>query len=516
MLDGRNGINTGYDWRTPEPLTKQLFKAIDDENLEAFKQALAEGADVNVFDEEGMTPLMSTASAYITSNDQPTLEKMAKLLIQNSNIDINAQSKQPVYEERKKKDSQGRKVFQYLGREIVCQYGGCYMYCDDESLVKDGEGSPIIFTTDWGLSEGRRYIFLGEEYDTVKEKIRTSSIQKNTALHIACLIGARDIVKILLMHPDVRTDVRNFEGKSPTDCIARGFEDTIKLEFEKAQKGKQLLTALSRNMYLAKTLLNQELNPNCWKRTYNGEIETPLSLIIESCLRGIIGDNEEILTKLLKHKDLDFSQIKLIQAIEQNSRLKQIIEQAIKERLTDTISRKDLGDVKKLVEDNCFMNRSVVVAALRDASKPTESVKNYLSEKFPTSAEQPVANTNNIPAGFEEFAQELVDELEKTKAQLAETEQKLDKVVREKTSETSKISQLEKDLVQVRQEKSAQKSELIEFKRIVYGRASDTVEISQLKRDLKQVREERDRLSSENRLLRSNKNEKPSQANFSW
>ncbi|WP_353281803.1 hypothetical protein [Wolbachia endosymbiont (group A) of Aleiodes leptofemur] len=48
--------------------------------------------------------------------------------------------------------------------------------------------------------------------------------------------------------------------------------------------------------------------------------------------------------------------------------------------------------------------------------------------------------------------------------------------------------------------------------RIVYGRASDTVEISRLKRDLKQVREERDRLSSENRLLRSNKNEKSSQA----
>ncbi|WP_386087040.1 hypothetical protein [Wolbachia endosymbiont (group A) of Norellia spinipes] len=178
--------------------------------------------------------------------------------------------------------------------------------------------------------------------------------------------------------------------------------------------------------------------------------------------------------KLLKHKDLDFSQIKPIRAIEQNSRLKKIIEQAITERLTDAINRKDLDDVEKLVEDNCFINRAIVTAAFESI----ERIRNYLNEKFPTSAEQPVANTNNIPAGFEEFAQKLVDELEKTKAQLAETEQKLDKVVREKTSETSKISQLE--------------------------------------RDLKQVREERDRLSSENILLRtkslSNKNEKSSEA----
>ncbi|MDR1139741.1 MAG: ankyrin repeat domain-containing protein [Rickettsiales bacterium] len=141
----------GYDGeRTPEPLsapTKKLFQAIDDENLEDFKRALAEGADVNAFDEEGMTPLMSTANAYITSNDQPTLEKVAKLLIQNSNIDINSQSKQPVCEERQKRDSQGRKVFQYLGREIVCQSGNRYMYCDDKSLVRDDEGLTILFTT---------------------------------------------------------------------------------------------------------------------------------------------------------------------------------------------------------------------------------------------------------------------------------------------------------------------------------------------------------------------------------
>ncbi|MDR2547900.1 MAG: ankyrin repeat domain-containing protein, partial [Rickettsiales bacterium] len=41
--------------RIPEPLsapTKKLFQAIDDENLEDFKRALAEGVDVNAFDEE--------------------------------------------------------------------------------------------------------------------------------------------------------------------------------------------------------------------------------------------------------------------------------------------------------------------------------------------------------------------------------------------------------------------------------------------------------------------------------
>lgn len=118
--------------------------------------------------------------------------------------------------------------------------------------------------------------------------------------------------------------------------------------------------------------------------------------------------------------------------------------------------------------------------------------------------------STNIPAGFEEFAQELVEELERTKAQLVEKEQEL-------TNKTGKISQLEKDL---RQEKSAQKtkindlnSEVTRLNRIVYGRASDTVEISQLKRELKQVREERDRLSLEicTKSL-SNKNQKSSEA----
>ncbi|WP_341818206.1 hypothetical protein [Wolbachia endosymbiont (group B) of Ennomos erosarius] len=104
------------------------------------------------------------------------------------------------------------------------------------------------------------------------------------------------------------------------------------IEIQKARKGKELLAALSSgNIYQAKTLLNQELNPNCWRRTQDGRIKTPLSLIIRLCLRAITEDEKEVLTKLLKHKDLDFS-------YEQYAQLKQTIEQAITERLTDTMN----------------------------------------------------------------------------------------------------------------------------------------------------------------------------------
>ncbi|WP_353288888.1 ankyrin repeat domain-containing protein [Wolbachia endosymbiont (group A) of Pogonocherus hispidulus] len=418
------GDNTASQARNPttsrqlSESTQKLFKAIDNENLEAFKQAIAEGANVNTFD-AGYTPLMTI---IMNGDDSPICLKMMMLLLQHQNLNINAQ-------ETKK--------------------------C-------------------------------------------------NTALHLAFHMENKNFIRMLLRHPKLDIDVKNSYlvikpkyQRFPEDVLhdfhkERFFHTSkeyiekigriqkkdfsyLTMEITKAQKGKELLDALfNGNINRAKTLLAQELNPNCWKRTYNGEVETPLSLIIKSCLQGITQDNEEVLIKLLKHKDLDFSQIKPIRAIEQNSRLKKIIEQAITERLTDAINRKDLDDVEKLVEDNCFINRAIVTAAFESI----ERIRNYLNEKFPTSAEQPVASTNDIPADFEEFAQELVDELEKTKAQLAETEQKLDKVVREKTSETSKISQLEKDL--------------------------------------KQVREERDRLSSENRLLRtkslSNKNEKSSQA----
>ncbi|WP_353273790.1 ankyrin repeat domain-containing protein [Wolbachia endosymbiont (group A) of Ennomos erosarius] len=67
--------------------TKQLFKAIDDENLEAFKQALAEGADVNAFD-EGYTPLMAI---IMNGDNSPICLKMMMLLLQHKSLNINAQ-----------------------------------------------------------------------------------------------------------------------------------------------------------------------------------------------------------------------------------------------------------------------------------------------------------------------------------------------------------------------------------------------------------------------------------------
>ncbi|WP_246038584.1 TomO hydrophobic C-terminal domain-containing protein [Wolbachia endosymbiont of Leptopilina clavipes] len=136
----------------------------------------------------------------------------------------------------------------------------------------------------------------------------------------------------------------------------------------------------------------------------------------------------------------------------------------MKERLTDAINRKDLNDVKKLVEDNCFINRAIVTAVLRNVNNPIESIKNYLNEKFPASMEQPSANAHNVaPEINDEFiAQELQrlenleGELERTKAQLAEKEQELNRTVDERTRDTDKISQLERDLRQERLELQAQ------------------------------------------------------------
>ncbi|WP_341822812.1 ankyrin repeat domain-containing protein [Wolbachia endosymbiont (group A) of Clivina fossor] len=87
------GDNTASQARNPttsrqlSESTKQLFKAIDDENLENFKQALAEGADVNAFD-EGYTPLMTI---IMNGDDSPICLKMMMLLLQHQNLNINAQ-----------------------------------------------------------------------------------------------------------------------------------------------------------------------------------------------------------------------------------------------------------------------------------------------------------------------------------------------------------------------------------------------------------------------------------------
>uniref|UniRef100_A0AAU7YLJ3 Ankyrin repeat domain-containing protein n=1 Tax=Wolbachia endosymbiont of Oeneis ivallda TaxID=3171168 RepID=A0AAU7YLJ3_9RICK len=438
----RSVVNdTGLHQTTSGQSTTKLFKAIGDENLEDFKQALAESEDINAFDEEGTTPLMSIASIYITSNNQPALKEMAKLLIQKRSININVQSEQPVYKEEHKRDRFGRLVYLFRGEEVAEVRPSQYIYCSN--------GQTLNNVNDQGIP-----IYFNYTYDAVKKSVRTSFIQKDTALHIACQTGAVDIVKRLLTHPDVKADIKNYHDKVPKDLITRGLENTMKLEFEKARRGRQLLNVLSRGNFheARRMLLNQDFNPNCWKRNSNGEIETPLSLIIKSCLQGVTEDNKEVLTELLKHKELDFSQTKPIPAIEQNSRLKQIIERAMKERLTDVINRKDLDDVKELVEDNCFINRAIVTAALRNVNEPIH----YLNEKFPATVEQLSANAHNVQSEInDEFiAQELHqlenlrDELERTKAQLTEKEQELNRIVSERTRDTDKISQLERDLRQ--------------------------------------------------------------------
>ncbi len=321
-------------------------------------------------------------------------------------------------------------------------------------------------------------------------------------LHLAFRMENRSFVEILFRHTGLNVNIKNNhhidrQGNffhTPEEYIRKIGQvqnknfSHLTIEIQKAQKGKDLLNALSsENFYEAKqdlnpncwesdfngeietpltsgdfheakVLLNQDLNPNCWKRNSNGEIETPLSLIIRSCLQGITQENEEVLTKFLKHKDLDFSQIKPIPAIERNPWVKQIIEQAMKERLTNAINRKDLDDVKKLVKDNCFMNRAVVTAALRNVNNPIESIENYLTS----------ANAHNVALKIDDalIAQELQQfedlkgELKRTKIRLREKEQELNRTVDERTRDTDKISQLERDLRQERLKLQTQNQDL--------------------------------------------------------
>lgn len=167
------------------------------------------------------------------------------------------------------------------------------------------------------------------------------------------------------------------------------------------------------------------------------------------CSEIITKDKNEVLTKLLKHKELDFSQVKPIRDLE----IKQLIQLTIKELLTGAINSKDLDDVKKLVEDNCLINRVIITAALRDVDNPIEFITGDLNEKFPASVERPLAGMNNIPVDFEEFVQELVYGLEKIKAQLAEkekelsdTRQELNKRNNEIGKQQNRISELEREL----------------------------------------------------------------------
>ncbi|MFP3015705.1 MAG: ankyrin repeat domain-containing protein [Wolbachia sp.] len=354
--------------------TQKLFKAINDENLEAFKQALEEGANVNKFDEEGMTPLISIAINLSAGfKTEKEYQNMIRLLLLHQSIDVN--------------------------------------------IREQNNG--------------------------------------NTALHLAMCFQQKKTLQLLLSHPNISTYLTNKKQQNPEECARQNRAEYLIIEIQKARKGRELLDALSSgNIYQAKRPLNQEFNPNCWKRSRSEEIETPLSLIIQSCLQEITSDNKEVLTKLLKHKELDFSQIKPIQAIEQNSWVKQIIKQAITERLTATINKKDLDDVKKLVEDNCFMSHAIVTAALRGVNNPIESITNYLNEKFPVSAEQPVANTHNVqPEINDEFiARELQqlenfrDEFERKEVQLTEKKKELKQ---KKLSQQAGVNDLSSQLTQL-------------------------------------------------------------------
>ena len=123
--------------------TEKLFKAIDDENLGDFERALEEGADVNAFNEGGMTLLMSIANIYNVSNNQTALKDMAKLLIQKRSININVQSEQPVYEEKQKKDQFGRLLYLFHGEEVVEVRPLQYIYCNS--------GQPVDNVNDQGI-----------------------------------------------------------------------------------------------------------------------------------------------------------------------------------------------------------------------------------------------------------------------------------------------------------------------------------------------------------------------------
>lgn len=67
--------------------TTKLFKAIDDENLGDFERALAEGANVNTFNEEGMTPLISIINNLSSgSGAEKEYQSMIRLLLFHRSI----------------------------------------------------------------------------------------------------------------------------------------------------------------------------------------------------------------------------------------------------------------------------------------------------------------------------------------------------------------------------------------------------------------------------------------------
>ncbi|WP_264682727.1 MULTISPECIES: ankyrin repeat domain-containing protein [unclassified Wolbachia] len=214
--------------------TKKLFKAIEFQNASGeritpeeawyhFQQALKEGANVNAF-EDGMTPLMSIPLAFSSSSyeEQSKLESMAKLLVEHKKIDLNIKSKQAIIE-KKPKEHDGYPVYEFEGKEVVDQGRGGCVYLNNSQPVNKR--------------------FIPQNYARAEEEIKTGKKKKNTALHIACQFGNIDMVKILLTHPNIKPNIKNYENESPRDCIAEHVKEIIETEFikveEVAQKRKQ-------------------------------------------------------------------------------------------------------------------------------------------------------------------------------------------------------------------------------------------------------------------------------------
>ncbi|MGY5878165.1 ankyrin repeat domain-containing protein [Wolbachia endosymbiont of Nasonia giraulti] len=88
------GLRTQNQTTSGQSTTK-LFEAIDDGNLGDFERALTEGANVNAFNEEGYTPLMSIINNLSSgSGAEKEYQSMIRLLLFHRSIDVN------IHEER--------------------------------------------------------------------------------------------------------------------------------------------------------------------------------------------------------------------------------------------------------------------------------------------------------------------------------------------------------------------------------------------------------------------------------
>ncbi len=170
--------------------TTKLFEAIDGENPGDFELALAEGANVNAFNEEGVTPLISIINNLSAGSEtRKEYQNMIRLLLLQQSIDVN-----------------------------ICEQSN-----------------------------------------------------SNTALHLAMCFQQKKVLQLLLSHPNISTCLTNKAYQNPEQCARQNRAEHLIIEMQKARTGRQLLNVLSgKSINEVKRLLNQELNPNCWKRNSNG------------------------------------------------------------------------------------------------------------------------------------------------------------------------------------------------------------------------------------------------------